>query len=155
MSNTNRPSSKSQSTGKAVSEKASANELTQRNVELIRQLEESAKQKRTRTDLVAEHIPAARRFYPLRPVLLLHRLETSSTRPTTSRDELKQRIKKERWISARPPIILRLQGSGYAGVILPRRNHILKSPPVESRGHGRLASTLTLVARGKEVCRGQ
>jgi uncharacterized membrane protein len=39
-----------------ASEKKSVDELTNRNVELIRQIEEAAKQERTRSDLVAEAI---------------------------------------------------------------------------------------------------
>jgi uncharacterized membrane protein len=56
MSNTNDPPPNSKSTAEALSEKASVDDLTQRNVELIRHLEESAKQERTRSDLVAEAI---------------------------------------------------------------------------------------------------
>ena len=56
MSDTNGPRPNSKSTPEALSEKASVDDLTRRNVELIRQLEESAKQERTRSDLVAEAI---------------------------------------------------------------------------------------------------
>src|SRR5258708_1344383 len=55
MSNTKRSPSKTKSTQEGGSKTAS-DDLTQRNVELIRQLEESAKQERTRSDLVAEAI---------------------------------------------------------------------------------------------------
>ena len=48
--------SRSRSTQKVVSKEGSADDLTRRNVELIRKLEESAKEKRTRSDLVAEAI---------------------------------------------------------------------------------------------------
>ena len=56
MSNTKRAAAKSKSTRQGTSQEGSVNDLTQRNVELIRQLEESAKQERTRSDLVAEAI---------------------------------------------------------------------------------------------------
>ena len=56
MSSTTGPSPKSESAAKALSEKASVDDLTERNVELIRHQEESAKQARTRSDLVAEAI---------------------------------------------------------------------------------------------------
>ena len=56
MSNTNGSSAESKSTRQRSSMKGSVDDLTQRNVELIRQLEESAKQERTRSDLVAEAI---------------------------------------------------------------------------------------------------
>jgi uncharacterized membrane protein len=56
MSKTNGSTLESKSTQQGPSEKASVDDLTQRNVELIRQLEESAKQERTRSDLVAEAI---------------------------------------------------------------------------------------------------
>jgi uncharacterized membrane protein len=49
-------SSKSQSSGKATFEEASVDQLTQRNVEVIRKLEEAAKAERTGSDLVAEAI---------------------------------------------------------------------------------------------------
>ncbi len=48
--------SRSRSTQRVVSKDGSADGLTRRNVELIRKLEESAKEKRTRSDLVAEAI---------------------------------------------------------------------------------------------------
>jgi hypothetical protein len=54
MSSTNGARPKSNSTQEASSGKASVDDLTQRNVELIRHL--SAKQERTRSDLVAEAI---------------------------------------------------------------------------------------------------
>jgi uncharacterized membrane protein len=56
MSNKNGSSPKSKSIRKRSSVKGSVDDLTQRNVELIRQLEESAKQERKRSDLVAEAI---------------------------------------------------------------------------------------------------
>jgi uncharacterized membrane protein len=55
MSNTKR-SPKSESTRQGAPTTGSADDLMQRNVELICKLEESAKQERTRTDLVAEGI---------------------------------------------------------------------------------------------------
>jgi uncharacterized membrane protein len=55
MSNTKR-SPKSESTRQGTPTKGSADDLMQRNVELICKLEESAKQERTRTDLIAEGI---------------------------------------------------------------------------------------------------
>src|ERR1700730_17963586 len=54
MSNTKRAAAKSKPTG--TSQEGSVDDLTQRNVELIRQLEASAKRERTRSDLVAEAI---------------------------------------------------------------------------------------------------
>ena len=48
--------SKSQSMGKEVRQGDSAEQLTQRNVEAIRRLEQAAKEERTRSDLVAEAI---------------------------------------------------------------------------------------------------
>jgi uncharacterized membrane protein len=56
MSNTKRSPAKSKSTPHGPPKTGSADDLTQRNVELIRQLEESAKRERTRSDLVAEAI---------------------------------------------------------------------------------------------------
>lgn len=56
MSYTKSSSTKSKSTQQDTSKEGSANNLTQRNVELIRQLEESAKRERARSDLVAEAI---------------------------------------------------------------------------------------------------
>lgn len=50
------PTSKSGSNHKATFKEASVDDLTRRNVELIRKLEESAKRERTRSDLVAEAI---------------------------------------------------------------------------------------------------
>lgn len=55
MSNTKR-SPKSESTRQGTATTGSADDLMQRNVELICKLEESAKQERTRTDLIAEGI---------------------------------------------------------------------------------------------------
>jgi uncharacterized membrane protein len=55
MSNTKR-SPKSESTRQGAPATGSADDLMQRNVELICKLEESAKQERTRTDLIAEGI---------------------------------------------------------------------------------------------------
>jgi len=55
MSNTKR-SPKSESTRQGTPTTGSADDLMQRNVELICKLEESAKQERTRTDLIAERI---------------------------------------------------------------------------------------------------
>jgi uncharacterized membrane protein len=55
MSNTKR-SPKSESTRQGALTTGSADDLMQRNVELICKLEESAKQERTRTDLIAERI---------------------------------------------------------------------------------------------------
>jgi uncharacterized membrane protein len=56
MHNRKRSTTKSKSIQKSVPTTSSADDLTQRNVELIRKLEESAKQERTRSDLVAEAI---------------------------------------------------------------------------------------------------
>src|SRR5712672_3132118 len=56
MSNTKRSTPKTKSTPHGTSKTGSADDLTQRNVELIRQLEEPAKQERTRSDFVAEAI---------------------------------------------------------------------------------------------------
>jgi uncharacterized membrane protein len=56
MSNTKPSPTKSKSTQRGASKSSSADDLTQRNVELIRQLEESAKRERSRSDLVAEAI---------------------------------------------------------------------------------------------------
>src|ERR1700740_2026345 len=55
MSNT-KHSPKSESTQQGAPMTGSADDLMQRNVELICKLEESAKQERTRTDLIAEGI---------------------------------------------------------------------------------------------------
>jgi len=56
MSNTKRSPSKTKSAQPGRSKTGSADDLTQRNVELIRQLEESAKRERSNSDLVAEAI---------------------------------------------------------------------------------------------------
>ena len=56
MNNKRSSTSKSRSTHKAVSKEGAVDDLTRRNVELIGQLEESAKEERTRSDLVAEAI---------------------------------------------------------------------------------------------------
>jgi uncharacterized membrane protein len=56
MSNKRNSTSESRSTQKVASKKASADDLTRRNVELIRKLEDSAKEERTSSDLVAETI---------------------------------------------------------------------------------------------------
>src|SRR6185312_10263749 len=56
MSNKNSSRLEGKSTRQRSSMKASVEDLTQRNVELIRKLEESAKQERKRSDLVAEAI---------------------------------------------------------------------------------------------------
>jgi uncharacterized membrane protein len=56
MNNKKNSPSKSRPTREAASKESSVDDLTQRNVELIRQLEESAKEQRTRSDLVAEVI---------------------------------------------------------------------------------------------------
>ena len=56
MSITNGSSPKSKSTRQSSPTKGSVDDLTQRNVELIRRLEASARQERTRSDLVAEAI---------------------------------------------------------------------------------------------------
>src|SRR6185295_3431503 len=56
MSNNNSSRLEGKSTRQRSSMKASVEVLTQRNVELIRKLEESAKQERKRSDLVAETI---------------------------------------------------------------------------------------------------
>lgn len=56
MSKTKRSTARSKSTRQGVTTTGSADDLTQRNIELICKLEESAKQERTRTDLVAEGI---------------------------------------------------------------------------------------------------
>src|SRR5258708_29477596 len=56
MSNTKPSLAKSRSTQRGASKSSSADDLTQRNVELIRELDESAKRERTRSDLVAEAI---------------------------------------------------------------------------------------------------
>lgn len=56
MSNTKRAAAKSKSTRHGTPQEGLVNDLTQRNVELIRQLEASAKRERTRSDLVAEAI---------------------------------------------------------------------------------------------------
>lgn len=56
MSNTKRSTAKSESTRQGTATTGSADDLMQRNVELICKLEESAKQERTRTDLIAEGI---------------------------------------------------------------------------------------------------
>jgi len=47
-------SSKVEATRRGGSKQESADELTQRNVELIRHMEQAAKRERTRSDLVAE-----------------------------------------------------------------------------------------------------
>lgn len=56
MRKTNGQNLKPKSNSKAVSTRSSVDDLTERNVQLIRQLEESARQERTRTDQVAEAI---------------------------------------------------------------------------------------------------
>ncbi len=56
MSETKSSTAKSKPNRQSNSIEGSVDDLTQRNVELIRQLEESAKQGRTRSDLVAEAI---------------------------------------------------------------------------------------------------
>lgn len=56
MSNTKRSTAKSKSTRQGAATTGSADDLMQRNVELICKLEESAKQERTHTDLIAEGI---------------------------------------------------------------------------------------------------
>lgn len=56
MSNTKRAAAKSKPIRQGTSQEGSVNDLTQRNVELIRELEASAKRERTRSDLVAEAI---------------------------------------------------------------------------------------------------
>jgi uncharacterized membrane protein len=56
MSNTKRSTAKSESTPQGAPTTGSADDLMQRNVELICKLEESAKRERTRTDLIAEGI---------------------------------------------------------------------------------------------------
>jgi uncharacterized membrane protein len=56
MNNKRNSTSKSRPIRGAVSKGRSVDDLTRRNVELIRKLEESAKEKRTRSDLVAEAI---------------------------------------------------------------------------------------------------
>jgi uncharacterized membrane protein len=56
MSNTNHSSAKSKSNPPGAPARGPADDLTQRNVELIRKLEESAKQERRPSDLVAEAI---------------------------------------------------------------------------------------------------
>src|ERR1700716_2980694 len=56
MNNKRNSHSKSRPTREAVSKEGSVDDLTRRNVELIRKLEESAKEERTRSDLVAEVI---------------------------------------------------------------------------------------------------
>jgi uncharacterized membrane protein len=56
MKKKERVTPKSKPSQPAPSKEGSANDLTQRNVQLIRQLEESAKKERTRSDLVAEAI---------------------------------------------------------------------------------------------------
>ena len=56
MNNKKNSPSKSRPTREAASKEGSVDDLTQRNVELIRHLEESAKEQRTRSDLVAEAI---------------------------------------------------------------------------------------------------
>src|SRR5882762_5739471 len=56
MSNTKSSTPRSKPTQRGTSKEGSVDDLTQRNVELIRQLEESAKRERTRSDLVAEAI---------------------------------------------------------------------------------------------------
>lgn len=56
MSNTKHSTAKSKSTRQGAATTGSADDLMQRNVELICKLEESAKQERTRTDFVAEGI---------------------------------------------------------------------------------------------------
>ncbi|MDX6304756.1 MAG: hypothetical protein QOI77_1725 [Blastocatellia bacterium] len=56
MNNQTNSPSKSRPTGEDSSNAASVDDLTRRNVELIRSIEESAKEDRTRSDLVAEAI---------------------------------------------------------------------------------------------------
>jgi uncharacterized membrane protein len=56
MSNAKSSSLESGSSRQNTSKEGLADRITQRNVELIRELEESAKQERTRSDLVAEAI---------------------------------------------------------------------------------------------------
>ena len=56
MSNTKRSSAEHESTQQGARTSGSVDDLTQRNVELIRQLEESSKRERTPSDLVAEAI---------------------------------------------------------------------------------------------------
>src|SRR5882762_11330373 len=56
MSNTKTSISRSKPTKRVTAKNGSVDYLTQRNVELIRKLERSAKQERTRSDLVAEAI---------------------------------------------------------------------------------------------------
>jgi uncharacterized membrane protein len=56
MSKTKSSTAKSKPTRGVTPTEGSVDDLTQRNVELIRQLEESAKRERTRSDLVAEAI---------------------------------------------------------------------------------------------------
>jgi uncharacterized membrane protein len=56
MSNTKRSTTGSKATQQGTPTTGSVDDLTQRNVELIRTLEETAKRERTRSDLVAEAI---------------------------------------------------------------------------------------------------
>jgi len=56
MNNSRNSNSGSKATRRNVSKNASADDLTNRNVELVRQLEESAKQERKKSDVVAEVI---------------------------------------------------------------------------------------------------
>jgi uncharacterized membrane protein len=56
MNNTDKPTAKSNSTSKATSAVTSVEDLTKRNVQLISELEESAKRERKPSDRVAEAI---------------------------------------------------------------------------------------------------
>jgi len=56
MHNNKSSISKGQSSPKSDLKQGSVNELTQRNVELIRSLEESAKRERSHSDVIAEAI---------------------------------------------------------------------------------------------------
>jgi uncharacterized membrane protein len=58
MNNEKNSTSTSRPSREGVSEEASVDDLTRRNVELIHRLEESGKNERTRSDLVAEAIAA-------------------------------------------------------------------------------------------------
>jgi uncharacterized membrane protein len=56
MNNSKNSNSRSKVTQRSISKNGSVDDLTKRNVELVRQLEESAKQERKKSDVVAEVI---------------------------------------------------------------------------------------------------
>ena len=56
MSNSNNSNTRSKTTQRSISKNESVDDLTKRNVELVRQMEESAKHERKKSDVVAEVI---------------------------------------------------------------------------------------------------